>query len=100
MFVVVVFFEAKREHRDELEAALLAHAQTTRERERECRRFDVAADPVDPSSFLLYEMYADKSAFRAHREMPHYAEFAIKVEPWTEAKRVLTYTLVSGNRDG
>lgn len=94
MFVVVVFFEAKRSHSEQVRAALLAHAATTREREPHCRRFDVAADPVDPAAFLLYEHYETEEAFKAHREMPHYAEFALLVEPWTQSKRVLTYTLL------
>lgn len=96
MFVVVVFFEAKRQHVDALRTAILAHAKTTLEREEGCLRYDVSADPVDTSAFLLYEIYADEAAFKAHREMPHYAEFAIMVEPWTTAKRVLTYTLLAG----
>jgi autoinducer 2-degrading protein len=100
MFVVVTFFEAKREHRDEIRAALLAHGKTTLERELGCRRFDVSADPVDASAFLLYEIYDDEAAFTAHREMPHYAEFAITVEPWTAAKRILTYSLLAGRPGG
>jgi quinol monooxygenase YgiN len=96
MFVVVVFYEAKREHRDDLRSALLVHARTTLEREATCRQFDVAEDPVDTLAFLLYEVYADEAAFKAHREMPHFAEFAIRTEPWTVSKRVLTYGLLAG----
>ncbi|HKZ97065.1 MAG TPA: putative quinol monooxygenase [Hyphomicrobiaceae bacterium] len=100
MFVVVVFFDAQPEHSGSVRAALLEHARATLEREPGCRKYDVAADPVDGSAFLLYEIFDDEAAFRAHREMPHYAEFAVLVEPWTAAKRVLTFTLLAGPNGG
>lgn len=97
MHVVVVFFEAKREHTASLRAALMRQAHASREREPGCRQFDVAEDPVDSASFLLYEVYDDEAAFKAHIETAHYAEFALLVEPWTQSKRVLTYGLISNH---
>jgi (4S)-4-hydroxy-5-phosphonooxypentane-2,3-dione isomerase len=97
MFVVVVFIEAKRQYRMALKAALMVHARRTLENETRCQRFDVAEDPLDPLSFLLYEIYDSEAAFRAHREMPHYSEHALAVQPWTESKRVLTYDLLNGH---
>jgi autoinducer 2-degrading protein len=94
MFVVAVFFEAKRGHADDLRAALVAHAAESRANEPGCEHFDVSQDPVDPESFLLYEVFASEAAFNAHHELEHYARFAGLVEPWVASKRILTYTLV------
>jgi autoinducer 2-degrading protein len=95
MYVVVVFFEAAPGHTAALRDALMVQARTSLEEEPRCRRFDVSQDPVDRTSFLLYEIYDDEAAFKAHLETTHYAEFSVLVEPWTKSKRVLTYELVS-----
>ena len=41
-----------------------------------CLRFDVLRDNDDPLKFYFYEVYRDKAAQQAHREMPHYAMWA------------------------
>jgi quinol monooxygenase YgiN len=100
MYVVIVFFEAKPAHAATLGDALLIQARNSLENETGCRRFDVAVDPLDPASFLLYEIYDDEAAFQAHLQTPHYAEFNARVTPWTASKRVLTYGLISGGGQG
>ena len=39
-------------------------------------RFDVLRDNDDPMKFYFYEVYKDEAARLAHREMPHFAEWA------------------------
>ncbi len=39
-------------------------------------RFDVLRSMDDPTRFLLYEWYATDEAAAAHRDTPHYQEFA------------------------
>ena len=95
MHVVVVFLEAERGRQDDLRVALVGYAQTCLEREPGCRRYDVCIDPVEGSSFLLYQIYDDAAAYLAHRELPHYAEFRTLADPWTRSRRVLTYDAVS-----
>jgi autoinducer 2-degrading protein len=95
MHVVVVFMEVERGRQDELRAALIGYAQTCLEREPGCRRYDVCLDPVEASSFLLYQVYDNEAAYLAHRELPHYAEFRTLVDPWTRSRRVLTYEAIS-----
>jgi (4S)-4-hydroxy-5-phosphonooxypentane-2,3-dione isomerase len=95
MFVVVVFLEAERGRQEEMRAGLIGYAATCLEREPGCHRYDICADPVEGSSFLLYQVYEDEAAYVAHREMPHYAEFRILVDPWTRSRRVLTYDAVA-----
>lgn len=99
MLVVVVFMEAKRGKEHMLRQALLAHAQTCLDREPGCQRYDVSCDPVDSTSYLAYQIYAGEAAFNAHRELPHYAEFRLRTDPWLQSRRVLTYEwiTVSGN---
>jgi len=95
MHVVVVFMEAERGRQDELREALVVYAQTCLEREPGCRRYDVCIDPVEGTSFLLYQVYDDQAAYLAHRELPHYADFRILADPWTLSRRVLTYDAVA-----
>ena len=39
-------------------------------------RFDVLRDADDPCSFKLYEVWLDDEAIAAHRDAPHYKEWA------------------------
>jgi (4S)-4-hydroxy-5-phosphonooxypentane-2,3-dione isomerase len=41
-----------------------------------CLRFDVLRDNDDPLKFYFYEVYKDETARLAHREMPHFAQWA------------------------
>jgi (4S)-4-hydroxy-5-phosphonooxypentane-2,3-dione isomerase len=41
-----------------------------------CIRFDVLRDNDDPLKFYFYEIYKDEAAQAAHRQMPHFAEWA------------------------
>ncbi len=95
MLVVVVFLEAERGRQDDMRAALDDYAQTCLEREPGCHRYDVCMDPVEGASFLLYQVYDDEAAYLAHRELPHYADFRVRVDPWTRSRRVLTYEAIS-----
>lgn len=94
MFVVAVFLEAKEDCDDNLRAALVAHAAEARANEPGCQQFDVSQDPLDTGSFLLYEVFDSETAFKAHRELEHYAWFTNLIEPWVASKRMLTYTLI------
>jgi autoinducer 2-degrading protein len=101
MYAVLVFLEAKPGYRDKLEPALFVNARNALDREPGCRRFDVLRDTVDGNGFLLFELYDNAAAHRAHLELPQYAEYRLLVDPWIESRRVLTYQLVStpGKRD-
>lgn len=100
MFVVVVFFEAKAAHVAEFHRAIVANARASVADEPGCRQFDVAQDPNDPAQFFLYEIYDDEAAFKAHIQTTHFKSFDAMSAPWVASKKVLTYHLVDGNRDG
>ena len=96
MLVVVVFFEAKREHISDFGMALLEHARNSLANESGCRQFDVAQDPLDPAGYFLYEVYDDEAAFKAHCDSAHFADIEARCAPWIASKKVLTYTLLQG----
>jgi len=95
MYVAVVFFEAKPDHAASLRNAMMTQARTILEKEPRCRRYDVSENPLERGAFLIYAVFDEEAAYKAHQETTHYAEFAVLVEPWTQSKRVLTYELVS-----
>ena len=41
-----------------------------------CFRFDILNLASDPNHFLLYEVYANEAALKAHRETDHFKKFS------------------------
>jgi (4S)-4-hydroxy-5-phosphonooxypentane-2,3-dione isomerase len=41
-----------------------------------CRRFDILNLASDPNHFLLYEVYDNEAAFKAHRASDHFKKYA------------------------
>lgn len=37
-----------------------------------CQRFDFLRNPTDPERFILYEVYVDEDAAKAHKDTLHY----------------------------
>jgi autoinducer 2-degrading protein len=50
-------------------------------------RFDVLQSGEDPARFLLYEVYRDEEAIKAHKETPHYEAWRKAVDPLMAAPR-------------
>ncbi len=94
MHVVVEFLEARPEHVAVVRAALLMLARQSLEG-RHCRQLDIAADPLEPASFLVYRVYADEAAFERHRETPEHEAMERTLEPWLAHRRRLGYELIS-----
>jgi autoinducer 2-degrading protein len=86
MFVVCVHVHVKPEHRQSFIEASLDNARNTI-REPGNLRFDVLQQADDPDRFLLYEVYGDEAAVKAHKETPHYARWAAAVNPWMAEPR-------------
>jgi len=42
-------------------------------------RWDIWRDRADPNRFALDELYADEAAASAHRETPHFKDYAIRI---------------------
>jgi autoinducer 2-degrading protein len=94
MYLVLVFLEAKPEHREAVRAALAIYRRACLDNEPGCVKFEIGVDPVDPASFLIYEVFRDEAAHKAHRELQHYSDYRLLLDPWTKSRRVLTYQLM------
>ena len=81
MLALLVDIRIRPENREAFLAAVMEQARASLEREPGCERFDVCEDVDDPQHFVLYEVYADGDAFKAHRETEHFAD-------WTEARNM------------
>tara|TARA_R110001606_G_C14992312_1_gene605955 strand:+ start:188 stop:484 length:297 start_codon:yes stop_codon:yes gene_type:complete len=68
-------FEIKPGRMDEFMAIILEQAKNSLEKEPGCLHFDVLRRDEEPGKVLLYEIYTDEAAVKAHREYPHYLEF-------------------------
>ncbi len=86
MFVVCVHVHVKPEHREAFVEASLENARNTTA-EPGNLRFDVLQQADDPSRFVLYEVYRDEAAMKAHKETPHYACWTEAVAPWMDEPR-------------
>jgi autoinducer 2-degrading protein len=95
MRVAVVRFQIKPEAVAAFRDALARHASTSMTREPGCLQFDFAADLTSPVHFLTYEVFADETAFKAHLESAHMAEFRAAVKDLILGHRVEGYQLVS-----
>ena len=77
MFVVIAQIQVKPEHADAFQAACVENAQNSL-REPGVVRFDVLRQQDDPAKFTLYEIYRKPEDLAAHKETPHYAQWAEK----------------------
>lgn len=59
-----------------------------------CHRFDICTDPARPDEVLLYELYEDEAAFRAHLGTTHFAAFDHATRDMIAEKRVTGYAEV------
>ncbi len=58
---------------------LIRHdAEHSKADEPGCMHFDVIQDMEDPNRFYYYEVYRDEGALEAHRQTPHFKEYAEK----------------------
>lgn len=81
MFAVIVTLEVVPGRLDEFLDGLRRNARLSLADEPGCLRFDIHRSVDDPHRFILYELYADESAFfDAHRGTEHYAEWRIVAE--------------------
>lgn len=100
MIVLTVFFDVKPAHVDAFKTVILAHASASLLEEPGCRQFDVAQDPIEPSSFFLYEIYDDEAALEAHRATERIKDVEATTGPWVVSRKILSYRLVSGQSLG
>jgi (4S)-4-hydroxy-5-phosphonooxypentane-2,3-dione isomerase len=78
MLIVHVNIQVKPDRVDAFKAASVKNA-TNSVREPGIARFDVLQRKDDPTRFLLVEIYRTPDAPAAHKQTPHYLEWAATV---------------------
>ncbi|HZZ60089.1 MAG TPA: putative quinol monooxygenase [Roseiarcus sp.] len=86
--VVLVEFLVKPSFIERFRDLISVNAETSLEREKGCKRFDVLFDPSEPRRFVLYEIYDDEAAFDEHLASAHYQSFAAAIENEIEQRSV------------
>ena len=86
MYVVSVTVHVKPEHVADFIVATEKNARGSWQ-EPGCHRFDVAQCIESPSRFLLYEVYDDEDAFKAHQTTSHYKSWRETVADWMAQPR-------------
>jgi (4S)-4-hydroxy-5-phosphonooxypentane-2,3-dione isomerase len=91
MLVYCVYVHVRPENREAFVEATLENARSTVQ-EPGNLRFDVAEQADDPTRFVLYEVYRDDAAAKAHKDTAHYARWRQMVESWmAEPRRGVQY---------
>jgi autoinducer 2-degrading protein len=86
MYVVCVNVFVTPGHEQEfIQAVEKNHLGTVRE--PGALRFDVLQAADDPTRFVLYEVYQDEAAFRAHQQTGHYLTWKQTVADWMAQPR-------------
>lgn len=93
-YVVIVDFLLKPGAKEPFRALVDINALASCRDEPGCRRFDVLEPAADPDRIVLYEIYDDRAAFRAHVETRHFAVFDRDSGPLVAEKRISEYALV------
>jgi (4S)-4-hydroxy-5-phosphonooxypentane-2,3-dione isomerase len=75
MFVNAVDLDIVPAERDNYLAAIKENGAAAA-KEPGCKRFDILNLASDPNHFLLYEVYDNEAAFKAHRETEHFKKYA------------------------
>lgn len=86
MFVACVHVVVKSQNIEAFIAASRDNASHTIQ-EPGNLRFDVLQQADDPQRFLLYEVYRDETAAKAHKLTAHYARWRDAVETWMAQPR-------------
>ena len=91
MYVVSVTFEIAPDKMSAFMPLMMDQARNSLRNEPECHVFDVCAAG---NTVLLYELYTDEAAFKAHLEMPHYASFNAAIDGMVTDKQVAFFKRV------
>jgi quinol monooxygenase YgiN len=88
MYVVTVEFIVEPQQAAAFRREVVANARVSRDKEPDCRQFDVCTIPDDPTTIFLYEVYTNRAAFDAHLATSHFRTFDAAVGSWVVRKTV------------
>ena len=77
MVVLAVVWVAKPGHEDEV-AEVFRKLESESRREPGCLMYVVHRKKDEPGRFFIYEQYRDDAALQAHKDSPHFQEYAVK----------------------
>ncbi|MCA9665482.1 MAG: antibiotic biosynthesis monooxygenase [Myxococcales bacterium] len=86
MYVVCVHVHVKDAHVEDFKAACKPNHEGTIA-EAGALRFDVLQQLDDPTRFVLYEVYRDEAAAKAHKDTAHYQTWRDTVADWMASPR-------------
>ena len=92
MICMLIEVHVKPSMLDEFLETITYDAKHSEADEPGCLRFDVLRHDDDPLKFTFYEVYKDKAAQQAHRQMPHFAKWAAFKEKGLVGEMVLHAT--------
>ena len=96
-YVVTVTFQVVPGQMDAFVPLIEQNAQASVHNEAGCYQFDVCTDPDRPRDVFLYEIYADRDAFEAHLEAPHFKSFDAATAAMVADKSVTIFEHVNRN---
>ncbi len=91
MIATLVYVDVKPEYAEAFLTASIENHNGTR-KEPGNVRFDVLRSDDDPTQFVLYEVFADEAAAKAHKETAHYLKWRDTVAPYMNSPRRATKT--------
>jgi (4S)-4-hydroxy-5-phosphonooxypentane-2,3-dione isomerase len=99
MYMIVVSFEIKPEHRQDFIKAALQDGQDSSLNEPGTRRIELIQDESKPNRFYLSEAYEDKAAFEAHANGPYFQAYFAAVSGYSaqESTWLVRGTLISSD---
>ena len=77
MVVLAVVWVAKPGREEEV-ADVFRKLEAKSRREPGCLMYAVHRHKDEPAKFFIYEQYRDDAALQAHRDAPHFQEYAVK----------------------
>ena len=99
MLIVHVHVKVKGDSVDAFKAATIENARNSIQ-EPGIARFDVVQDPVDPTRFVLVEVYRNDEAPARHKESTHYQAWRDTVaDMMAQPRRSEKFNSVSMNAD-
>ena len=96
MFVNAVDLDIVPAERENYLAAIKENGAAAA-REPGCRRFDILNLASDPNHFLLYEVYDNEAAFKAHRETEHFKKYAATTAKMVAKRDARPMSVIASN---
>lgn len=93
-FVVAATWKAKPGEENRILDVITTMTPLSRN-EPGCLLYQAQVDPADPTTFFLYEQYADAQAYEDHKASEHFQKhvFGYAIE-YLEARQVATYQTI------